>query len=425
MGKNKRIVLTSHGGAGDVQPFIALAQRLKSRGHHVIVATAETFKSTIESSGLEFHAVRPNRKDDVRFASLTKQSSRDRATSYFVGRVLVSHLKASYEDLLAGADGADLLITNQSSFAGQLVAEKLKMKWATCTLQPILFFSALDPPVIPSFPLFNWLRPLGPSCCRLMLRIVKKITAPLLAPVTELRKEIGLPKSAASPLLEGHSKELTLGLFSPVLADRMPDWPSNSLASGFTFFQGARPFHGVMQKLNGFLESGSPPVVFTLGTTMIEHAGNFFIESVKAVKALGLRAVLLFGRAPFALPSPPLPKSVFAVSYVPYFDIFPKACAIVHQGGIGTTGEALRAGKPMLVVPYTFDQPDNAMRLVRAGVARKLSRSKYTATKVAEALARLLNDPAYSRRADELRIRLSKERGVETACDAIERYLRS
>jgi UDP:flavonoid glycosyltransferase YjiC (YdhE family) len=79
------------------------------------------------------------------------------------------------------------------------------------------------------------------------------------------------------------------------------------------------------------------------------NAGNFYQESLDAVKHLNRRAVLLMGNNP-SLKN--LPANVLAVNYVPYSQIFPRACAIVHQGGIGTTAQALRAGHLTLVIPY-------------------------------------------------------------------------
>ena len=84
-------------------------------------------------------------------------------------------------------------------------------------------------------------------------------------------------------------------------------------------------------------------------------------------KALGRRAVLLVGtELKNSLPDP-LPAGVAAFDYAPFSELFPRAAAIVHQGGVGTTAQAMRAGRPMLVVPFSHDQPDNAERVEQAG----------------------------------------------------------
>jgi rhamnosyltransferase subunit B len=99
--------------------------------------------------------------------------------------------------------------------------------------------------------------------------------------------------------------------------------------------------------LKKFLEVGDPPIVFTLGSAAVMDAGNFYQESIQAAKQLNRRAVLLIGKN---LPPENLSADVIAVNYAPYSQIFPHACAIAHQGGIGTTAQALRAARPTLIM---------------------------------------------------------------------------
>ena len=110
-------------------------------------------------------------------------------------------------------------------------------------------------------------------------------------------------------------------------------------------------------------------------------AGDFYEESLKAARLLGRRAVLLVGSRPGRLPVGPLGSDAWACAYAGHAQLFPRAAAVVHQGGVGTTAQALRAGVPMLVVPFAHDQPDNAARVRRLGVARVLSRRAYRAAR--------------------------------------------
>ena len=99
----------------------------------------------------------------------------------------------------------------------------------------------------------------------------------------------------------------------------------------------------------------------------------------------------------------------------------PRSSCIVHQGGVGTTGQALRAGRPMLVMPFGHDTVDNARRCAELGVARVLPRKRYVVPRVADELSKLLNDQAYSRRASQIAEQVRAENGTALACDAIER----
>jgi rhamnosyltransferase subunit B len=111
------------------------------------------------------------------------------------------------------------------------------------------------------------------------------------------------------------------------------------------------------------------------------------------------------------------------MNYAPYSQLFSQACAIVHQGGIGTTAQALQSGRPMLVMPYSHDQPDNAARVERLGTGRKIARKQYSAVRVAQHLRELLDNPSYAEKAAAIGQVMRSENGVGMACDAIEQHL--
>ena len=109
---------------------------------------------------------------------------------------------------------------------------------------------------------------------------------------------------------------------------------------------------------------------------------------------------------------------------VPHSRLFPKAAVIVQQCGIGTLGQALAAGCPILAVPFAHDQPDNAYRIEKLGVARVVYPPQYRAQRVAQELRRLLEPAEYGRRAaKEVAAKVRPEDGAATACDAIEEQL--
>jgi UDP:flavonoid glycosyltransferase YjiC (YdhE family) len=110
--------------------------------------------------------------------------------------------------------------------------------------------------------------------------------------------------------------------------------------------------------------------------------------------------------------------------YTPYSRVFPTAAAIVHQGGSGTTGEALRAGRPQLIVPFGWDQPDNAARVERLGVGLHVPRAVWSLSTAMAALQRLLREPGFSKRASAIEARIQNENGIAVACDAVESLLK-
>src|SRR5258706_5818291 len=98
----------------------------------------------------------------------------------------------------------------------------------------------------------------------------------------------------------------------------------------------------------------------------------------------------------------------------------PRACAMVDDGGVGTTFQGLGAGVPTLIVPFAFDQPDNAAHAARLGGSRTVPRAKYQARRVAKELSALLEKPNYAERARAVGQQLQTENGAALACDLME-----
>ncbi len=330
-----------------------------------------------------------------------------------------------YTDLLNVAQTADFMFAGEGVTAAPLVAEKLGMRWASSAMVPMSFFSVYDPPVLAPFPFLAKLYRLGLPFNRGVNNFAKFVTNSWADPIRQLCRELGLSPLKGNPYLENRFSPYLVVvrgvLFSSVLGKPQPDWAANTIVAGFTFYDGTQDGVKLSPELKQFLDSGEPPIVFTLGSAAVMDAGNFYQESIEPAKHLNLRAVLLIGKN---APPENLPASILAVNYVPFSQIFPHACAIVHQGGIGTTAQALRAGHPTLVIPYSHDQPDNAARLERLGTSRTIPRKQYSASRVAKGLSELLDNPNYAAKAAEIGRIVQAENGVGVACDAIEKQLR-
>jgi UDP:flavonoid glycosyltransferase YjiC (YdhE family) len=423
----KRILLTTFGSFGDIHPYMALALELKSRGHSPVIATSEIYREKIDGAGIEFHSVRPDIQgpDDPGTEELLRKIMDPQGGAEFLFTELIGpFLREAYEDLASAAIGADLLVTHVITFTGPLLAQKTGMPWVSTVLAPVSLWSAHDPLVPPNMPwIAPFLRAAGVTVNRGVLGLVRRLTRPWMKPVDTLRNEIGLPPGR-HPLFEGqHSPERVLALFSEVIGEKQPDWPAQTVVTGFPFYD-KKDETPISPELLRFLDAGPPPIVFTLGSSAVFIADDFFHQSIAAVKKMGQRAVLLIGDSR-NMPKEPLPESVVAFDYAPYGELLPRASVIVHQGGVGTTAQALRAGRPMLVMPYNHDQPDNASRIARLGVGRTLSRSRYEAPRVMAELTELLDNEKYRKRATEIGEKVRGENGAGKACDEIEKVLRA
>jgi len=424
---SKRIVLSTFGSFGDVHPYIAIALELKARGHSVVIATSEVYREKMDALGLEFHPVRPllpALDDPEEFSRLAAGLMEPKLGTEKVFGILTPHLRDAYEDLDAAVDGADLLLTHPLPLVGPLVAQKRKLRWVSSVLAPISFFSAYDPPVLPQMPSLYHLQRRSAFLSRLLFRLGAYRLDQLLKPLYQLRAELGLPRGAQPLLVEQNSPTMVLALFSSVLAQPQPDWPPNTRVTGFAFYD-RRDFFGeteLQPQLKQFLDDGPPPIVFTLGSSAFWVAKDFYRDSIAAAQALGQRALLLIGHER-NLPREQLPKEIGVFEYAPFSEVLPRARAVVHQGGVGTTGQALRAGRPTLIVPHAHDQFDNAARVERLGCGRTIARPRYNARSATRELAALLAQPNYADRAAALGRTVQNENGAHAAVDALEEVL--
>jgi UDP:flavonoid glycosyltransferase YjiC (YdhE family) len=417
---SKRIILNTFGSFGDIHPYMAIAMELKHRGHKPVIATMDVYREKIARIGVEFvpvrpHIAQPKEQDPKLIEKIMEPKTGPR---FLTEEVVFPAVRESYADLLPAVDGADLLVTHPAAPAGPLVGRKTGMPWISTVLAPLSFFSAYDPPMPPFWQWFNKLSVLGPGVMGFLLRAMQSTYK--AKAITTFRDELGL-EDYGNPMFEGqHSPTLILALFSKVFAQPQPDWPKQTEVTGFCFYDGKHDAP-ISQELSQFLENGPAPIVFTLGSSAVWVARDFFHESIEAAKSLGRRAVLLIGderNLPHSLP-----EGMIAVDYAPYQSLLPKACAVVHHGGVGTTSQGLLAGVPTLIVPFAFDQADNAEHARKVGSSRTLYRNKYFAPKVASELDTLLRQPSYASRALAASNKLKQENGPARAADLIEQVL--
>ena len=415
-----RIILNTFGSFGDIHPYMAVAMELQRRGHTPVVATMEIYREKIEGAGLEFAPVRPNfpqpkEQDRELIEKIMEPMTGPR---FLTEEVIFPAVRDSYVDLMPVVEGADLLVTHPASPAGPLIGRKLGMPWISTVLAPLSFYSSYDPPVPPFWQWTRKLHVLGPGVMGFLMRLTQSTYK--AKAVTDFRAELGLPDTG-NPMFDGqHSPTLVLALFSKVFAQPQPDWPKQTEITGFCFYDGNRDAQ-ISPELTNFLDSGEPPIIFTLGSSAVWVARDFFQESIEAAKRLGRRAVLLIGDER-NLPSA-LPEGMIAVDYAPYQTILPRACVVVHHGGVGTTSQGLLAGIPTLIVPFAFDQSDNSEHARKLGTSRTLYRNNYRAPRVANELSELLTNPSYARRASEVSQQLHREDGPGRAADLIEQVL--
>ncbi len=412
-----RVVLACWGSYGDLFPYLGIGRELKRRGHEAVIATCERYRPEVEAEGLAHHAVRPD-QDPADLALLVRALHPRFGARVLLREILAPHVEASFADTQPAVAAADLVVAHPLAFAAPMAAQLRGIPWVGTVLAPASILSAFDPPELPTPALSRLVRRLGPPGARLLFRLLRGASRGWVRPVTDLRVRLGLP-ALDHVLFDGQfSPHGTLALFPRMLATPQPDWPAGIERTGAVDYNGAGQ---LPEEVARFLDAGPPPVVFTLGSTAVHVAGGFYAESAAAATSLGQRALLLVGRD--QAPPTGLPPTHLAAGFAPHRDVFPRAAAIVHPAGIGTTTQALRSGRPQLIVPFAYDQPDNAARVSRLGTACVCPIRRYRADRVARDLNRLLHQASYQQAARVAAKAMSEEDGAGEACDLLERIL--
>jgi len=413
--------------------MLALALELRARGHGIVINSLEVYREKINLLGFEFFPLRPNLNPEEDRELAREIMDAKNGTEKLLKEILLPNVRPMYEDLMKAVKGADAFLTGEVVFPAASVAEKTGIKWITTSLQPGSFLSPHDPFVPPTAQWLKHFRFLGAGFHGLIYSAIHQMVASWFKSYRAFRREIGLSENHDPVFKDKYSRLLHLAMFSKVLGKPQPDWHSPTLQTGFCFYDGQNDLGKMPEDLTEFLANGEPPIVFTLGSAAVMDAGNFFEESAKAAQKLNRRAVLLYGvfnESPKIVENGELimeskkQPNIVAFDYAPFSLIFPKAACVVHQGGVGTTAQVLRAGVPHLIMPYSHDQPDNAARCERVGVARNISRDKYNSENAAIQLREILSDSSYKDKAIEAKKIVDAEHGTKMACDAIETALK-
>jgi UDP:flavonoid glycosyltransferase YjiC (YdhE family) len=258
-------------------------------------------------------------------------------------------------------------------------------------LQPSIIISADSMPVMAAG--LEWLSRAPRWVRRMLLRVIHwKVDRAFGPGLRELRRDGGMDGEVPRGIMRDwiHAPDGAVCLFPEWYAPRAADWPAQAVTTRFPLYDEA----DVMAPdpvSEAFLAAGEAPVIVTPGSANA-LAGDFLREAALAVQRLGKRGMLLT-RYPKQAPAD-LPETIKVFEYLPFGRVFPRAAAVIHHGGVGTTAQCLAAGVPQLIMPMAHDQPDNASRVKRLGVGDYIYPGKFKAARVAEVLGGLVRSPA-------------------------------
>jgi rhamnosyltransferase subunit B len=408
-------LLVALGSAGDVHPFVGIGRALRERGHPVTLITNPYFQSLVIAAGLEFVPISTEELllEGMRNPDLWHPH---RGFPLVARTLMVPCIRELYSllDERVG-DGPTVIVAPATALGPRVLNEMRGVPLATVHLQPVMIRSLIAPP---RFPLMLTGRGVPRWIKRLQFWLADNLFIDrLLCPeLNAFRAELGLRPVRGIMREWWNSPQCVIGLFPDWFAPPQADWPANVLLAGFPLWdesEVSEPPPG----LEEFLAAGSPPIVFTPGSAMM-HGRAFFVAAVEACRLLGRRGLLITKYAD-QLPST-LPADVAHFNFVPFSNVFPRAAAVVHHGGIGTCGQGLAAGVPQLIMPMSHDQPDNAARLARLGVGLEIKPKHFRGPAIARRLHRLIDNPAVTLRCRSLAARMEAKAALAATCDRLE-----
>jgi vancomycin aglycone glucosyltransferase len=375
-----RVLLSTIGSRGDVQPLVALASHLKTLGQEVRVCAPPDFLEWIESLGIPVTPIGPEVR---KFAASRPTATQPRTgpTPEQRQQMAEATVAAQFETVAAAAQGCDIILAATAlQVAARSIAEKMGIPY---------LFAAYSPVVLPS--LHHSPPPLPPLPGQ----------AP---PSTNDNRELWALNAARlndlfSPALNAHRASLGLAPVSDVRSHMFTDrpwlaadptlgpWPDPAdeavFQTGAWILPDERP---LSRELEAFLGSGEPPIYFGFGSTAApQDAGRAMLE---AARALGRRAIVSRGWFDASLVDNE--ADCLSLGEVNVHALFPRVAAVVHHGGAGTTTAAALAGAPQVVVPDHYDQHYWARQVQRLGVGTVNSPGTLTTDSLVLALEQTL-----------------------------------
>lgn len=415
MTTEKTIMLCTIGSAGDVYPFIGIGQQLKKRGFRVVLVTSQYFEAHARSVGLEFIGLGSS-EDYQSIIQDPDLWSADKGFKVFAERVVFPIMEPAYEIIASFDPSQTILVAQGQFFAAHIAHEKLGFPFITIHLQPAAFRSVHEFPLLPAW--------IPPFLKRGIFNLIDALVLDkLFAPnINRLRQRLSLP--AINKIFGNwmHSPQKNLGLFPDWLAHPQPDWPLQTQLTGFVFYDKQNEGEELSKELESFLSAGDAPIIFTAGTAM-KHGSQFFLDCIEACQRLGRRGILLT-QHPEQLPDQ-LPQGIQYFAYLPFSKILPRAAALVHHGGIGTTAQAIAAGIPQVIRPMMHDQPDNAARVEKLGIGASLSPKKFNAASLAEKLNAVLTSQQVLDRCKFYVQKINPDQALNDTCTIIADFSRN
>ncbi len=383
-----RVLLSTIGSRGDVQPLVALALELRALGQDVRLCVPPDFRDWIDGLGFPVTPIGP----ELRTAIASGAAAAPVRPSPGQRRQIVEATVATqFETIAPAARDCDIIVAATAlQIAARSVAETRGIPYVFAAYSPTVLPSRHHaPPPLPPVP---GRAPLPPTAdnrelwARDTARFNDTFGAALnahrasigLAPVADVRSHMftDRPWLAADPTLGPWSDTAGLAV----------------VQTGAWILPDARP---LSSELEAFLDAGEPPVYFGFGSMRPPQEFNQVTVRIQAARALGRRAIVSRGWADMsAVEREP---DCLVIGEANLHALFTRVAAVVHHGGAGTTTLAARAGAPQVVVAQVYDQHYWAQRVHDLGIGTAHPSDAPTTDSLTSALEHTLQGDVASR----------------------------
>ena len=371
-----RVLLSTIGSRGDVQPLVGLAVALRDLGQDVRLCVPPDFRDWIEGLGFEVTPIGPELRSTGKISASAASITPEQRQKMIEGTVA-----AQFATIDAAARDRDIIVgATAIQIAAPSVAERMRIPYV---------FAAYCPAVLPS-----------PHHAPPVLHALGDTPPPTMADYSELwMRDTARWNTGWREPLNGHRASLGLRPVSDVRSHVLTSHPwlaadttlgpwrhsadEDVFQSGAWILRDERP---LASDLEAFLDAGEPPIYFGFGSNRApDTLSRTMIESARA---LGRRAILLRGWAELMLIDDA--SDCIAIGEVNQQALFERVAAVVHHGGAGTTTAAARAGAPQVVIPQGYDQHYWAQRVHDLGIGVPHAGRVPTAESLTDALGRAL-----------------------------------
>jgi UDP:flavonoid glycosyltransferase YjiC (YdhE family) len=417
-----KITLLTAGSRGDVQPYLALASGLKKAGHQVCLASYAGFADWVTSYSVDFAAVTPlpAALTSSRKWRLWQKSGSDliRFIRYYIeiADEARSYIETMLDDFWRASQDAELIVSSASGFVGLQIAQAKQVRHCWALFQPMTRTSAFPHFATPGG--FRFGENFNSFTYQFAERIYLRLFGGAITHWLQTRVKAPIHLEQGQTMFSGSPPSPVLYGFSASVIPKPADWGENTYICGYWFLERPKPWQP-SDELISFLESGVPPLYIGMENIRYPSQEALLKLILKALEISNQRALLFIGGR--EVDRHGLPHSVLLVNAVPHDWLFPHVSAVIHHGGAGTTGSALRAGVPSFGIPGFFDQPFWSRRIHEIGAGLPpIQPQRLTPQHLASAMHQLVNDNNLRDRSARLGEELRRENGIERAIEVIE-----